>query len=142
MAWFRRNWPRARRVLAIVLINLAIFLGLLVMTNLLSGVGLALSQNETVRHGVHDYLGIGRAPWAESAKLPPFAAYRKRATASFDEAAESFNLEYKPFLEWGRRPYSGKWVNVSEAGDRFDPSGPRPPVDAPVIRFFGGSTMW
>ena len=124
-----------------MLINLAIFLGLLVVTNLLSGVGLAISKNETVRHGAHGLLGIGQAPWAERATNPPFAN-RKRAAEIFAEAERSFDLEYKPFLEWGRRPYSGKWVNVSEAGDRFDPSGPRPPVDAPVIRFFGGSTMW
>jgi hypothetical protein len=141
MIWFRRNWPRARRVVALVLINLGIFLGLLVVTNLLSGVGLAISKNETARHAARDLLGIGRAPWPERATNPPFPN-RKRAKESFDEAEESFDLEYKPFVEWGRRPYSGKLVNVSEAGDRFDPSGPRPPANAPVIRFFGGSTIW
>jgi hypothetical protein len=141
MAWLRRNWPRARRVLAIVFINLALFLGLVVLTNLLSGVGLAISRNESVRHGAHDLLGIGEAPWAERAKNPPFAN-RKRAAAIFDEAERSFDLEYEPFVEWTRRPYSGKWVNVSEAGDRIDPSAPRPPANAPVIRFFGGSTIW
>ncbi|MBL7872736.1 MAG: hypothetical protein JNM78_14055 [Cyclobacteriaceae bacterium] len=48
---------------------------------------------------------------------------------------------YKPFAEWQMLPYEGKTVHVNKEGLRFhNPTTNASP--SPVIRFFGGSTLW
>ena len=54
----------------------------------------------------------------------------------------SQDVVYAPFVEWKRRPFAGKWVNVSASGERIFRRPTELRASAPVIRFFGGSTMW
>ncbi|MBX2966271.1 MAG: SGNH/GDSL hydrolase family protein [Cyclobacteriaceae bacterium] len=48
---------------------------------------------------------------------------------------------YKPFSEWQMLPYEGKTLHTNEQGLRVH-TPPPGSTDEPIIRFFGGSTMW
>jgi len=142
MATLRPALRRTRRVLGLVALNLLIFLALVVMTNIVSGFLLSLSENAAVRHRVHSLLGIGREPVTNKAQLPPYAGNERRATELWKELEASMKVDYVPFVEWRRKPFRGKLVTISETGDRvYEPPTEAPP-EAPVVRFFGGSSMW
>jgi len=49
----------------------------------------------------------------------------------FDEAERSFDLEYKPFLEWGRRPYSVARPRSPRRWDRARWASGRPYIRLP-----------
>ena len=142
MRRLRLIWPRTRRTLWLVFVNVAIFLSLVVLTNIVSGLLLELSGSPTVRSGVHTVLGIGRSPLTDNAKLPPYAGHEEQAKALWQELERSQDVVYAPFVEWKRRPFAGKWVNVSASGERIFRRPTELQASAPVIRFFGGSTMW
>ena len=131
-----------RRGLRLAAVNLAIFFALLIATNIVSGVLLKLSENVTVRHQVHAILGVGGTPLTSKAELPPYAGNEAHARAVWKESERAHNYEFAPFVEWRKRPFRGKYVTVSEAGDRVYDPGTDPPGGAPVVRFFGGSAVW
>lgn len=138
----RSRLAGTRRVLALVLVNVVIFLALVITTNIASGLLLKLSENATVRDRVHAILGVGRTPLTSNAELPPYAGNEERARELWEELERAKSFEYVPFVEWKKRPFRGKYVTISETGDRIYDRGTDPPPGAPVVRFFGGSAMW
>ncbi|HRJ30915.1 MAG TPA: hypothetical protein PLV21_16600 [Cyclobacteriaceae bacterium] len=72
--------------------------------------------------------------------LPGYAEDPAYAEAIFNDY-HSIAHRYKPFAEWQMLPYEGRTLHITNEGLRFHtpPSGATP---APIIRFFGGSTMW
>lgn len=133
---------RTRRIVALVALNLLIFLALAVVTNIASSLLLELSENASVRHRVHSIFGVGRTPVTDKADLPPYAGKEAHAREVWKELEQSKSVEYAPFVEWRRKPYRGKWVTVSDSGDRIYEPPTEPPPGAPVVRFFGGSSIW
>ncbi|MCE7862671.1 MAG: hypothetical protein DYG99_03915 [Bacteroidetes bacterium CHB5] len=103
-------------------INLAIFLVLLIVVNW--GCGLYMS-------------GLGGEKRNE---LPNYADDRQLAKDIFHDYHQ-VSHRYKPFTEWQMLPYAGKTLTIDETGYRVH----QPPAKTeagPVVRFFGGSTMW
>jgi lysophospholipase L1-like esterase len=62
----------------------------------------------------------------------------------FDELFRSTRLEWRSYVYWRRRPFTGRYVNVDENGFRRTWRDPRAKPNARPIRIFvfGGSTLW
>jgi len=74
--------------------------------------------------------------WAESFQGEPWA---KEYAAEFRASTQ---MEWRPYVLWRRRPFSGRLINVDESGLRrtWNPAGSE--VGAARIFAFGGSTLW
>jgi hypothetical protein len=104
------------------LISVCVFLILLAITNWATGIYLRKIGGEK-RH-----------------LLPGYQNEHDYAEAIFNDY-HSIAHRYKPFAEWQMLPYKGKTLQINEQGLRVH----TPPSNAsssPIIRFFGGSTMW
>lgn len=103
-------------------ISVTVFLILLAITNWAAGVYMARKGGEK-RH-----------------LLPAYEGEQDYAEAIFHDY-HSIAHRYKPFAEWQMLPYQGKTLSINEQGLRthIPPAGVS---SKPVIRFFGGSTMW
>ncbi len=72
--------------------------------------------------------------------LPSYEGEHDYADIIFQDY-HSIGHRYKPFSEWQMLPYEGKTLHVNEQGLRSHEAPPTATA-SPVIRFFGGSTMW
>lgn len=110
-------------LLKVLIINLAIFMVLLVAVNWAAGYYLKKTSKES------------------RAELPNYAADREHAKAVFADY-HRIKHRYEPFVAWKTLPYSGKTTHITKEGLRTHYSGDKPPGHKPIVRFFGGSTMW
>jgi lysophospholipase L1-like esterase len=53
---------------------------------------------------------------------------------------DQIGFEYHPYYHWRRKPFSGKYVNVDEAGNRRTSNAANP--KAKKVFVFGGSNVW
>ncbi|MEQ1587017.1 MAG: hypothetical protein ABL895_14115 [Cyclobacteriaceae bacterium] len=102
--------------------SLFVFLALLAITNWLCGIHVS-SLNQERRN-----------------ELPNYAEDPVYAQTIFDDY-HNVGHRYKPFAEWQMLPYEGKTLHINEQGLR-DHALPPGATHEPIIRFFGGSTMW
>lgn len=109
----------------LVAVNLAVLAALLAVANLASGLALA-----------------GRSWWAGGLDERRLVAYADAGEAR--RLLEEFEALppplYRSYVGWKREPHRGATITVNEDGDRVHPASPAPA--APVVRFFGGSTIW
>jgi hypothetical protein len=103
-------------------ISLFVFLVLLAFTNWLCGIYLAKIGGE------------------KRYQLPNYSENPSYGKAIFDDY-HSIAHRYKPFAEWQMLPYEGKTLHINEQGLRWHTPPSRTKTE-PIIRFFGGSTMW
>ncbi|MBX2945158.1 MAG: SGNH/GDSL hydrolase family protein [Cyclobacteriaceae bacterium] len=103
-------------------ISVFVFLILLVITNWVVGIYLGKIGGEK-RH-----------------LLPGYAEDHAYAEAIFNDYHSTAH-RYKSFAEWQMLPYEGKTLHINNEGLRFH-TPPPGATESPVIRFFGGSTMW
>ena len=103
-------------------ISLFVFLVLVAITNWLCGVY------------------ISRIGGEKRNELPNYSEDPNYAQEIFHDY-HSIAHRYKPFTEWQMLPYTGKTLYINEQGlrEHVPPAGA---TTEPVIRFFGGSTMW
>lgn len=105
-----------------ITISVVVFLVLLAITNWAAGIYMARKGGEK-RH-----------------LLPAYEGEQEYAEAIFHDY-HSIAHRYKPFAEWQMLPYQGKTLSINEQGLRTH-TPPAGTTANPVIRFFGGSTMW
>lgn len=62
----------------------------------------------------------------------------------FSEWWESYSVDWKSYVYWRRRPYTGEFINIDERGVRKTWRGETPGSNETPIRIFmfGGSTLW
>jgi hypothetical protein len=123
----------------LVAANLGILLALLLATNLASAAILDLGPG--VKRWIAELTGVGQPGDLAYADLPPYPD-REHARQIWRDFGASNHVRFTPFLEWRRREFRSETTNVSATGDRVVPPAGRPPADAPIVRFFGGSTIW
>lgn len=104
-----------------IAISLTIFLVLLAVTNWLCGVYVSKLGGE------------------KRDQLPAYADDPAYAQAIFKDY-HSVAHRYRSFVGWQTQPYEGKTLHINQAGLRTHT--PATISDKPIIRFFGGSTMW
>jgi len=113
---------RIVRIIKIAAINIAVFAILLAALNWASGIYLRK---------------ISRSNRAE---LPNYQNDHEYARAVFAD----YNMiqhRYEPFVGWKTLPFKGKTTHISKAGLRTHDDN-QADQNKPVVRFFGGSTMW
>jgi lysophospholipase L1-like esterase len=59
----------------------------------------------------------------------------------FDEFRRAVRVDWKPYVEWWQRPFSGVYVTLDERGLRRTPGEKNASIEALRILCFGGSTM-
>jgi len=108
--------------------NLAVLIGLILALNLVAAAYLDIEDWVNDRFPSRD----GRID------LPNFIDKEWSNTIFRD--TKSLELQYKPFVAWSRKEFTGEAVHVNADGDRVH----SPTTEDPVghIRFFGGSTTW
>jgi hypothetical protein len=75
------------------------------------------------------------------AQLPNYATDYEHAKAVFTDY-NRIQHRYEPFVGWKTLPYRGKTTHISQAGLRTHQGDSSMGSRKPVVRFFGGSTMW
>ncbi len=123
----------------LLLTNVVVLVALLLFTNLLSAI--AMTQLPTLRT-IAGWLGRDRPPPTSAYADLPLYHDKAKARLVWEEFEESRHVEFAPFVEWRRKPYAGTTVHVDEQGDRFWPGAPVSTTAAPVVRLFGGSSIW
>lgn len=108
-------------ILKTVSINVGVFLVLLIVVNWLCGMYMSGKGGE------------------KRNELPNYENNRQHAQDIFYDYHQVTH-RYKPFTEWQTLPYSGKTLTIDKSGYRVHQSNPT--TAGPVVRFFGGSTMW
>lgn len=108
-------------VLKTVAINIGVFLVLVAVVNWACGVYVSGKGGE------------------KRNELPNYEGNREHAQDIFYDYHQ-VSHRYKPFTEWQMLPYSGKTLTIDASGYRTHQ--PAVTEDTPVVRFFGGSTMW
>lgn len=111
------------RILKFVAINLVVFAVLLAMVNWACGVYMK------------------NATRSRRAELPNYARNYEHAKNVFADY-HRVGHRYEPFVGWRTLPYKGSTTNISSEGLRTHDGGGLPANSKPVVRFFGGSTMW
>jgi hypothetical protein len=111
------------KAIRFIAINVAIFAVLLALANWACGKYL---QRETHGH---------------RAELPNYAHEREHAEAVFTDY-HRLQHQYEPFVGWKILPYNGTTTHISKEGLRTNDVGTSADAEQPVVRFFGGSTMW
>jgi len=113
-----------RKIIKVAVINLAVFVGVMILAAELSAFLInAYTSDRSEESGLPNYRG---APWV---------------TTFYKEYKKSFEVEYRDYFVWRRKPFSGETVNVGSDGRRLSYQ-PESPVTATVFAFYGGSTMW
>jgi hypothetical protein len=112
---------RVITLLKTVSINVGIFFVLVVLVNWMCGLYMAGKGGE------------------KRNELPNYEDSRQLAQEIFYDYHQ-VSHRYKPFTEWQMLPYTGKTLTINEAGYREHKT--THTTTGPVIRFFGGSTMW
>jgi hypothetical protein len=117
------NTVKIVSVIKFVAINLAVFAILLVGLNWACGVYLRKTSK------------------SNRSELPNYSDNHEHARAVFADY-NRIQHRYEPFVGWKTLPYTGKTTHISQSGLRtHDPEATDAAVK-PVVRFFGGSTMW
>lgn len=111
------------RIIKLVAINIAVFAVLLIGLNWVCGVYLK------------------KATKSNRAQLPNYSADHEHAKAVFADY-NRVQHRYEPFVGWKTLPYNGKTTHISKAGLRTHDHDSTEAAGKPVVRFFGGSTMW
>ena len=111
------------KILSLIAINIAVFAVLLIALNWACSVYL----KKTTR--------------SNRAELPNYATDYEHAKAVFGDY-NRVQHRYEPFVGWKTLPYEGKTTFISKAGLRSHDRHPGRSSGKPVVRFFGGSTMW
>jgi lysophospholipase L1-like esterase len=116
------------KVVRLVLGNIAMFLAIVIVLNLVSAVILEVQ-----------YV-FRKAFFATDARVElPNYTDKEAATIILDEFRD-LRTEYRPYVVWSRKPYQGESTTVDAAGDRVHAETTDSPVG--VVRFFGGSSTW
>jgi hypothetical protein len=117
-----------RRILRLVVGNVAVFVLFVLVVNLVTSAAYDLSNWWSDRREKPD----------ERVDLPNYVD-KDHSRKIFSEMRK-LGTRYVPFIEWSRKPFQGETINVDEAGDRIH----HPPGkgERGVVRFFGGSTTW
>lgn len=115
-------WKTILAYLKNISISLFVFLILVAFTNWLCGIYMTRTGEE------------------KRNLLPNYSEDRAYAKAIFDDY-HRVTHRYKPFAEWQMLPYQGKTLHINKQGLR-EHNPPSSSTTNPVIRFFGGSTMW
>lgn len=113
----------ATKIAKLVFVNIIIFAVLLIGINRVCGWYL----KKTTR--------------SNRAELPNYAdnhEYAREVFADYNRVKH----RYEPFVGWRTLPYSGKTTNISPRGLRTHEKDSVRDDGRPVVRFFGGSTMW
>jgi lysophospholipase L1-like esterase len=116
-----------KRILRLVLVNIAVFIGLLILLNLAAVVIFRsyrlIKTEEDPRAGLPNYDTVA---WA----VKHFTEFRKLPAV------------YKSFVGWRRLPFSGETINIDENGIRAT-HGPSSSADSSRLAvFIGGSALW
>ncbi len=59
----------------------------------------------------------------------------------FDEFRRAVRVDWKPYVEWWQRPFTGDYLTIDKCGLRRTPGENRPDPEAIRILCFGGSTV-
>ena len=110
-------------VIKFIAINLAVFAILLVALNWACGVYLQKTSR------------------SNRSELPNYKDDHEYARAVFADY-NRIQHRYEPFVGWKALPYSGKTTHISQTGLRSHDLEAADSNEKPVVRFFGGSTMW
>jgi hypothetical protein len=111
------------RVFKFIVINVAIFAVLLMAVNWACGIY------------------IKKASRSKRAELPNYADNFEHAKSIFADY-HRVQHRYEPFVGWRTLPYSGKTTHITQKGLRSHDPQKQEDEGRPVVRFFGGSTMW
>jgi hypothetical protein len=112
------------KLLKLTVINLAVFMVVLIIVAELAALAInTYAPGRTEESGLPNYQD---APWA---------------TTFYKEYKESFDVEYRDYVVWRRKPYTGETINVGSDGRRISTQPGRPVMET-VFAFYGGSTMW
>ena len=122
-----------RRIAKLALVNLLVLLGLLVCTNVASGLYLKYERVLSA--------ALGSEPTRGHSLLPNYADNREGAAQIFREI-EDLETQYRAYVGWSRRAFVGETTNVNASGDRIHRAPDGLTSESPIARFFGGSTMW
>lgn len=112
---------KIKRHLTLIFVNLFTFLVLVILVNW--GCGLYLKSITTTQRD----------------RLPNYQHDPDHAREIFYDYGR-VQHQYEPFVGWRMKPYSGKTLTINAEGERIHEA-PDSKKD-PVVRFFGGSTMW
>lgn len=110
-------------IIRLIAINIAVFAVLLIVVNWACGVYLKKTTK------------------SNRAQLPNYAMDHEHAKAVFSDY-NRIQHRYEPFVGWKALPYNGKTTHISKAGLRTHDADTVAEESKPVVRFFGGSTMW
>jgi hypothetical protein len=120
---------RTRGAIKVVAANIVVFAVLLLAVNGVSAIILHLLPARSY----NDYRGY------DPAKLVNYRG-NPQAEQIFRDYA-SVKYEFDPFVEWQPRPYHGATLTIDDAHFRVTPTPRQLAPSAPIVRFFGGSTM-
>lgn len=111
------------KVIKLIAINVAVFAVLLIALNWACGVYLK------------------KITRSNRSQLPNYALDYEHAKAVFTDY-NRVQHRYEPFVGWKTLPYNGKTTRISPHGLRVHETDSTKAGNKPVVRFFGGSTMW
>lgn len=112
------------RILKVVIINLAIFVvGVIVVAEIAAYLVKIYASDVPENTELPNYDDM---PWV---------------TTFFREYKDTYDVEYRDYINWRREPYSGETINVGSDGRRQSYQ-PENPVTDTIFSFYGGSTMW
>jgi len=113
-----------RKIIKVAVINLAVFVVALIIVAELAAFAINAYTSDTPEEsGLPNY---NNSPWV---------------TTFYREYKKSFKVEYRDYVVWRRKPFSGETINVGSDGRRLSYQ-PGSPVSDTVFAFYGGSTMW
>ena len=111
------------KIIKLIAINVAVFAVLLIALNWACGVYLK------------------KITRSNRPQLPNYALDYEHAKAVFTDY-NRIQHRYEPFVGWKTLPYNGKTTRISPHGLRVHETDSIKTGNKPVVRFFGGSTMW
>jgi hypothetical protein len=114
---------RLLRILKLVAINIIVFAVLLMAVNWASGVYLKKTAK------------------SNRAQLPNYTGDQEHAKAVFADY-NRVQHQYEAFVGWRTLPFTGETTHISADGLRTHDTADETGDSRPVVRFFGGSTMW
>jgi hypothetical protein len=111
------------KITKLIAINVAVFAVLLIALNWACGVYLK------------------KITRSNRSQLPNYALNYEHAKAVFADY-NRVQHRYEPFVGWKTLPFKGKTTRISPEGLRVHEADSINTGNKPVVRFFGGSTMW
>lgn len=114
---------RIRKIIKVIVINIVVFAVLLVLLNWACGVY------------------INKGDKIDRATLPNYTTDFEHARTVFSDYGR-VQHRYEPFVGWKARPFEGSTTTITRQGLRTHLSDSNMNDSRPIVRFFGGSTMW